>query len=123
MIPFEKLIAKVGEKARLKANKKYSGEWFRSTDLWVMSPARYHCATPLVTDYLLADTSLKAKLVGSNFAHISVLGYHSGSKDRASTEMQIIAVLTNLTVVIINLKMTQAAAARDPVKITVAGKI
>ena len=27
--------------------KKNSGEWFRSTDLWVMSPARFHCATPL----------------------------------------------------------------------------
>ena len=32
--------------------KKHSGEWFRSTDLWVMSPARYHCATPLVTGHL-----------------------------------------------------------------------
>ncbi len=28
-------------------NKKYSGEWFRSTDPWVMSPVRFHCATPL----------------------------------------------------------------------------
>ena len=27
--------------------KKYSGEWFRSTDPWVMSPVRFHCATPL----------------------------------------------------------------------------
>ena len=31
-------------------DKKHSGEWFRSTDLWVMSPARYHCATPLVSE-------------------------------------------------------------------------
>ena len=31
----------------LTKNKKYSGEWFRSTDLWVMSPARSHCAIPL----------------------------------------------------------------------------
>ena len=28
--------------------KRYSRTWFRSTDLWVMSPARFHCATLLV---------------------------------------------------------------------------
>ena len=33
---------------RIKTNKKRSsGEWFRSTDPWVMSPVRFHCATPL----------------------------------------------------------------------------
>ena len=26
-----------------------SEEWFRSTDLRVMSPSRFHCATPLCT--------------------------------------------------------------------------
>ena len=46
---------------RLNASRrKHSGEWFRSTDLWVMSPARYHCATPLVTDGLLRGALLKA---------------------------------------------------------------
>ena len=39
----------INDKAMGLGNKKHSGEWFRSTDLWVMSPARYHCATPLVT--------------------------------------------------------------------------
>ena len=27
--------------------KKLSRAWFRSTDLWVMGPARFHCATLL----------------------------------------------------------------------------
>lgn len=27
-----------------------SSEWFRSTDLWVMGPARFHCATVLMHD-------------------------------------------------------------------------
>jgi hypothetical protein len=29
-------------------NGSVSGAWFRSRDLWVMSPSRSHCATPLV---------------------------------------------------------------------------
>ena len=32
-----------------------SSEWFRSTDLWVMGPARFHCATLLT---LLAQYKL-----------------------------------------------------------------
>ena len=40
-------------------NKKHSGEWFRSTDLWVMSPARYHCATPLVSEDPTWEKALK----------------------------------------------------------------
>ena len=71
MIPFEKLIAKVGEKARLKANKKYSGEWFRSTDLWVMSPARYHCATPLNSEYLRLLYPLNIGLSPENFTQVT----------------------------------------------------
>ena len=39
------------EKVQLSLIKKNSGEWFRSIDLWVMSPARYHCATPLIALY------------------------------------------------------------------------
>ena len=38
-----------GEKKKEKnAGKKCSREWFRSIDLWVMGPARSHCATLLV---------------------------------------------------------------------------
>ena len=33
---------------RLKTEEKiFSRAWFRSTDLWVMGPARFHCATLL----------------------------------------------------------------------------
>ena len=39
--------------------KKYSGEWFRSTDLWVMSPARFLCATPLSVIRILKQFILK----------------------------------------------------------------
>ena len=31
-----------------KFKKKVSRAWFRSTDLWVMGPARFHCATLLM---------------------------------------------------------------------------
>ena len=33
--------------AHAKKKKKFSRAWFRSTDLWVMGPARFHCATLL----------------------------------------------------------------------------
>jgi hypothetical protein len=42
----------------LTKNKKYSGEWFRSTDPWVMSPVRFHCATPL-SHVILSSPGLK----------------------------------------------------------------
>src|SRR6218665_3602519 len=32
---------------RYESNKTFSRAWFRSTDLWVMGPARFHCATLL----------------------------------------------------------------------------
>jgi hypothetical protein len=34
--------------------KRDSSEWFRSTDLWVMGPARFHCATLLLCTELLS---------------------------------------------------------------------
>ena len=43
--------------------KKYSGEWFRSTDLWVMSPARFLCATPLSADSLLHQPLYKLQYI------------------------------------------------------------
>ena len=33
---------------RKKIKKNLSRAWFRSTDLWVMGPARFHCATLLL---------------------------------------------------------------------------
>ena len=41
----------------------YSREWFRSTDLWVVGPARFHCATLLMlsTRLRLLDDMLKCQ--------------------------------------------------------------
>jgi hypothetical protein len=37
--------------------KEPSRAWFRSTDLWVMGPARFHCATLLL--YILPPTIIE----------------------------------------------------------------
>ena len=46
----------------LKAGKNISRAWFRSTDLWVMGPARFHCATLLMKTkhYMLTKGSCTA---------------------------------------------------------------
>ncbi len=38
-----------------------SREWFRSTDLWVMGPARFHCATLLTRFSRVKNTDFEGK--------------------------------------------------------------
>ena len=59
-------------------NKKYSEEWFRSTDLWVMSPARYHCATPLTNGNLLPFRLLIFLALCSHIRHSHLLAAFIG---------------------------------------------
>ena len=48
------IVALLGWTVDLKREKKiYSRGWFRSIDLWVMGPARSHCATLLCAEVLL----------------------------------------------------------------------
>ena len=42
------LVARGFDPKLKKKKKKISRAWFRSTDLWVMGPARFHCATLLM---------------------------------------------------------------------------
>ena len=50
------------EKSIAIRKKNYSREWFRSIDLWVMGPARSHCATLLAGSVLCLSTTLNRKL-------------------------------------------------------------
>ena len=45
--PRSHTIEKIMQLCRGREAKFYSRAWFRSTDLWVMGPARFHCATLL----------------------------------------------------------------------------
>ena len=46
----------------LKIKKNRSREWFRSIDLWVMGPARFHCATLLTCWFVVFVTAQVATL-------------------------------------------------------------
>ncbi len=48
---------------RVLREKKSSRAWFRSTDLWVMGPARFHCATLLTVDCAKLERKKESYLV------------------------------------------------------------
>ena len=57
----DRMCAKILEQKKREEKKKCSSGWFRSIDLWVMGPARFHCATLLryLLLYLKNKYSLK----------------------------------------------------------------
>ena len=63
--------------------KENSGAWFRSTDLWVMSPTRSHCATPLVITPRVRNAAVrsaamsKSRPVTGSFGHAFALACSS----------------------------------------------
>ena len=63
----------------IKKLKGYSRAWFRSTDLWVMGPARFHCATLLLLQTVLfvsGMTPLHQAVMEENTAAVRLLTRH-----------------------------------------------
>ena len=52
-------------------NEQFSRAWFRSTDLWVMGPARFHCATLL--PYKMLEN---LEYVECNQSVLNGIGFH-----------------------------------------------
>ncbi|GIX91537.1 DNA repair protein RAD51 2 [Caerostris extrusa] len=66
---FEQLVESINHLKRLLLDGNPGRAWFRSTDLWVMGPARFHCAT------LLTEISTKVHLCQSVVSIHGPLGY------------------------------------------------
>ena len=73
-------------------NEKVSRAWFRSTDLWVMGPARFHCATLLS----MARSGQKKCVVRSG---IRTHAHRSGLRPERSA-LDLSAILTHVAVVL-----------------------
>ena len=56
-------------------NTKNSRDWFRSSDLWVMGPTRFHCATLLNTSAIYTK-----KIFLSNFFIFLFFSYYLRKK-------------------------------------------
>ena len=69
-----------------KKKKKFSRGWFRSIDLWVMGPARSHCATllPVCSGYCISFIYTIYHSTVQTQAQLS----HSSEKERSAVEKE-----------------------------------